>query len=352
MTPKTMKACRVFAHGDPSVLTMVEVPVPEIGPDDVLLRVRATPVAPHDVARRRGDPSPPSGKPFPLPFQPGQNAAGTVAAVGERVSRIAVGDHVATMSSPACGQCWFCRRGEDAFCETRGGLGRNTDGTYAGYIVRNGNELLVAQKHVPFEKLVSCIWAYATAWNMAVRHATIEPGFSVMVTGASGSIGLAAMEIARLQGARQIIAVTGSSEKAPRLRERGADAVIDYRVTDVAVAARELSGGRGVDVVLDCVGGALFVAGLRALRDVGRLVNIAQQGGDQISFGLHELFPRGISIHGTRGSTRVAQESVLKLLEDGRVDPAVSAVMPLAQAAEAHRLFEAKPPIGRIVLTP
>jgi NADPH:quinone reductase-like Zn-dependent oxidoreductase len=331
---------------------MVDVPVPPIGPDDVLIRVGATPVAPHDIARRRGDIGPPDGKPFPVPFQPGQNAAGAVVAVGERVSRVAVGDHVATMSSPACGQCWFCRRGEDAFCEARGGLSRNSQGTYAEYISCNGNEVLVAQRHVPFEKLVCTIWAYATAWNMAVHHACIEPGFSVLITGASGSIGLAAMEIVRLQGARQVIAVTGSREKASRLQERGADAVIDYRSDDVVAAARRLSGGRGVDLVLDCVGGDLFVSGLRALRDGGRLVNIAMLGGGDISFHLRELFPRGISIHGTRGSTRVAQESVLKLLEDGRIDPAIHAVFPLAQAADAHRMFETEAPIGRIVLTP
>jgi NADPH:quinone reductase-like Zn-dependent oxidoreductase len=352
MAPKTMWACRVFQHGDPSVLRMVEVPVPAMTPHDILVQVRATPVARHDVTRRRGDVSGPDGRPFPLPFQPGQNAAGVVAAVGDRVSQIAVGDHVATMSSPACGQCWFCRRGEDAFCETLGGLGRNSQGTYAEYIVCNATHVLVAQEHVPFEKLVCGIWAYATAWNMAVQHATIEPGFSVLVTGASGSVGLAAMQIARVCGARQVIAVTGSIEKASRLLELGADAVIDRRAGDLAATARSLSGGRGVDLVLDCVGGDLFVAGLRALRNGGRLVNIALLGGAQVSFDLRELFPRGISIHGTRGSTRAAQEHVLHLLEDGRIDPVIHKVMPLSQAADAHRLFEAEAHFGRIVLTP
>jgi NADPH:quinone reductase-like Zn-dependent oxidoreductase len=187
---------------------------------------------------------------------------------------------------------------------------------------------------------------------MAVRHAAIEPGFAVLVTGASGSIGLAAMQIARLRGASQIIAVTGSPAKSARLRELGADAVIDFRHDDVPEKARHLTDGRGVDLVLDCVGGDLFVAGLRALRNCGRLVNIAQLGGEQVRFNLRELFPRGISIHGTRGSTRAIQEQVLQLLADGRIDPVLHAVLPLAEAAEAHRIFETEAPIGRIVLTP
>jgi NADPH:quinone reductase-like Zn-dependent oxidoreductase len=352
MIPATMWACRVFAYGDPSVLKMVEVPVPSPGPDEVLLQVRSTAVARHDVARRRGELTGLNGQPFPLPFQPGQNAAGVVVSVGERVREIGPGDHVATMSAPACGNCWYCRRGEDAFCVNQERPSRNTQGTYADYMTCRASEPLVAPKHIPFAKLANCVWPYSTAWNMAVHHAAIEPGFSVLVTGASGSIGLAAMQIARLRGASQIIAVSNSRDKAPRLLEHGADAVIDGRSDDVPQAARRLTGGRGVDLVLDCVGGDLFVAGLRALRNCGRLLNIAQLAGEQVSFNLRELFPRGISIHGTRGSTRAAQEDVLRLLADGRIDPVIHAVLPLSQAADGHRLFEAQAHVGRIILTP
>jgi NADPH:quinone reductase-like Zn-dependent oxidoreductase len=352
MIPATMWACRVFVYGDPSVLTMVEVPVPTPGPAEVLLQVRATAVARHDVARRRGEASGPIGHPLPLPFQPGQNAAGMVVRLGEGVCGIDVGDHVATMSAPACGTCWYCRRGEDAFCLNRERFSQNTQGTYAEYMTCRASDLLVAPKHISFVKLANCVWPYSTAWNMAVRHAAIEPGFSVLVTGASGSIGLAAMQIVRLRGASQVIAVSGSPGKGPRLLELGADAVIDGRGDDVPQAARRLTGGRGVDLVLDCVGGDLFIAGLRALRNCGRLVNIAQLAGEQVTFNLRELFPRGISIHGTRGSTRAAQEDVLRLLADGRIDPVIHSVLPLSEAAAGHRMFEAQAHVGRIILTP
>jgi NADPH:quinone reductase-like Zn-dependent oxidoreductase len=352
MTPKTMVDCRVFEYGDPSVLRMVEAPVPDIGPDEILVRVRATPVARHDVARRRGEPYGPGTTPFPLPFQPGQNAAGVVAEVGERVRHLAVGDHVTTMSSPACGNCWYCRRGEDAFCENKARFSRNSHGTYAQYIACQASDVLVAPKHIPFEKLVCCVWAFSTAWNMAVHHADIEPGYTVLVTGASGSIGLAAMQVARLRGASKILAVTRSREKASRLLELGADCAIDSGRDEIAEAARRLSAGQGVDLVLDCLGGPLFEAGLRALRNGGRLVNIAQLAGSQVSFSLLDLFPRGISIHGTRGSTRAAQETVLQMLADHRIDPVIHSVLPLEEAAEGHRLFERQTAIGRIVLQP
>jgi NADPH:quinone reductase-like Zn-dependent oxidoreductase len=331
---------------------MVEVPIPAYGPDEVLVQVRATAVAPHDVARRGGKLTGPDRQPFPLPFQPGQNAAGVVVALGATVRGIALGNHVATMSAPACGNCWFCRRGEDNFCANREPLNPNATGTYAQYISRRASELLVAPSHIGFEKLSICVWAYSTAWNMAVHHAAIEPGFTVLVTGASGSIGLAAMQIARLRGASQVIAVTGSPAKSARLKELGADVVIDFHTEDIPERVREVTDRRGVDLVLDCVGGDLFVAGLRSLRNCGRIVNISQLGGENISFNLRELFPRGISIHGTRGSTRAAQEHVLQLLADGRIDPVLHTVLPLSEAAEGHRIFETEAPIGRIVLVP
>jgi NADPH:quinone reductase-like Zn-dependent oxidoreductase len=331
---------------------MVEVPVPAYGPDEVLVQVRATAVAPHDVARRGGKLTGPDRQPFPLPLQPGQNAAGIVVALGAAVRSVALGDHVATMSAPACGNCWFCRRGEDNFCSNREPLSPNATGTYAQYISRRASELLVAPRHISFDKLSICVWAYSTAWNMAVHHAAIEPGFAVLVTGASGSIGLAAMQIARLRGASQVIATSGSPAKTARLRELGADVVVDFRTEDIPQRARELTDSRGVDLVLDCVGGDLFIAGLRALRNGGRIVNISQLGGEQVGFNLRELFPRGISIHGTRGSTRAAQEQVLQLLAEGRIDPAIHAVLPLSEAAEGHRIFETEAPIGRIVLAP
>jgi NADPH:quinone reductase-like Zn-dependent oxidoreductase len=347
-----MEAIRVSEYGAPSVLKLVEEPVPSFGPDEVLIRVRATAVARHDVARRSGEIIGPAARPMPLPFQPGQNAAGVVAAVGDRVRGIAVGDHVATMSAPSCGQCWYCRRGEDAFCTGIERPSRKTGGTCAQYYVGGASELIVAPKHIAFEPLGICVWAYSTAWNMAVRHGDIEPGATVMVTGASGSIGLAAMQIARLRGASLVMAVTGSAGKAAKLLALGADAAIDSRSEDVVAAARRLTGGRGVDLVLDCVGGESFVAGLRSLRNCGRIVNIARLGGDRVSFDLQELFPRGISIHGTRGSTRAAQEDMVRLLADGRISPVIHTVLPLAEAAEGHRIFEAGAHIGRIVLVP
>jgi NADPH:quinone reductase-like Zn-dependent oxidoreductase len=163
---------------------------------------------------------------------------------------------------------------------------------------------------------------------------------------------LAAIQIARLRGASQVIAVTGSPAKSVRLQGLGADVVIDFHRDDIPEQARRLTGGRGVDLVIDCVGGDMFVAGLRALRNGGRLVNISQLGGEQVSFNLRELFPRGISIHGTRGSTRATQEQVLQLLADGRIDPVLYAVLPLSEAAQGHHVFETEAPIGRIVLTP
>lgn len=348
-----MKAVRLFEYGGPEVLRYVEVPLPEVAADEVLVRVRATSASNWDLRYRRGGLTPPPGRPpLPLPFQLGREAAGEVAAVGAEVSRFTPGDRVVAMTCPACGHCAWCMRGLDNLCTDTTLPGHQRYGGYAQYVSRKESELLRAPDSVPFEQLACLLWSYATAWRMAINRGKLRPGQNILITAASSGMGTAAIQIARLGGAGRIFATTGSPEKSDRLKQLGVDHVLDYRKANVPARIRELTDGVGVDLVLDFVGGDMFVTGMQCLRMAGTLVSGAQHGGRFVTIDLDLLYRSDFVIQGARASTRKDQELVLALCEKGKIDPVIDRVLPLQDAVEAHRILERQEHFGKIVLIP
>lgn len=351
--PRSMKAVRLFEYGQPEVLQYIEVPLPEIAADEALVQVRATSVSNWDLRYRRGGLTPPPGRPpLPLPFQPGREAAGEVVAVGPRVSRFKPGDRVVAMTCPACGRCDYCMRGLENLCLAITLPGHQRFGGYAQYVSRKDTELLRAPDNLPFEKLACLLWSYATVWRMAMTRGNLRPGQDVLITAASSGMGTAALQIARLGGARRIFATTGTAEKSARLKQMGADHVLDYREEDVPARLRQLTGGPGVDLVLEFVGGDMFVLGMQCLRMAGTLVSGAQHGGRFVTIDLDLLYRSDLAIQGARASTRQDQERVLALCETGKLDPVIGQILPLRDAVEAHRIVERQQHIGKIVLVP
>lgn len=348
-----MMAVRLFEYGDPTVLQYVEVPLPDIEDDEVLVRVRATSVTRWDLRYRQGLLTPPPGRaPLPLPFQLGRDAAGEVQAVGAKVRRFRPGDRVVAMTCPACGSCEYCRRGLDNLCIDIGLPGHQRFGAYAQYVSRKENELLHAPDNVTFEKLACLLWSYSTVWHMAVCRGRLQPGQQVLITAASGGMGTAAIQTARLAGAGKIIAVTGSANKMAPLRALGATHVLNYREEDVPPRVMEITDGLGVDLVLENVGGDMLPLCMQCLRMDGTLVSAGQHGGRFCNVDVELLYRRHLNILGTRGATRHEQNLVLSLAAEGRLDPVISHVLPLREAAEAHRILERQEQLGKIVLLP
>jgi len=353
MSTRTMKAVRLSEYGQPEVLQYVDVPLPEVATGEVLVRVRATSASYWDLLYRRGGLTPPPGRPpLPLPFQLGREAAGEVVAVGTGVSRFKPGDRVVAMTCPACGNCEYCMRGLDNLCVDTTLPGYQRFGGYAQYVSRRDSELLRAPDEVPFEKLACLLWSYATVWRMAITRGSLRPGQDVLITAASSGMGTAAIQIARLGGARRIFATTGSAEKSEQLKRMGVDEVLDYREGNVPARVRELTNGAGVDLVLEFVGGDMFALGMQCLRMAGNLVSVAQHGGRMVTIDLGLLYRSDLTIHGARASTRRDQELVLALCASGKIDPVIHRVLPLRDAAEAHRILERQEHIGKIVLVP
>ncbi|GAA2625511.1 alcohol dehydrogenase catalytic domain-containing protein [Actinomadura fulvescens] len=348
-----MTAVRIYEHGGPEVLKVERVPVPAPAVGEVLVRVRATSVNWWDAGYRKGIVQPRPGVPaLPLPFQLGREAAGEVAAIGDNVEHFAVGDRVVVMTCPACGRCASCRRGDDNLCQDTELPGHQRFGGYAEYVTAPQHGLLQAPDGVDFETLACVLWSYGTVLHMVNARARVQPGDIVLVTGASGGMGTAALQLSKLAGARQIIALTGSPGKRDALLAAGADIALNYKDTDILDKIRTHTGGAGVDVVLDNVGGPMVALAIKAARLGGRIVLAAVMGGRTAEIHIGEIFAKHLDILGTRASTRREQELVLQFAAGRKIAPVIGARYPLTEAEAAHRALDAGEHIGKIVLVP
>lgn len=319
----------------------------------MLVRVRAASVTWWDAGYRKGIVKAPPGRPaLALPFQLGREAAGEVAAVGANVSRFRSGDRVVLMTCPACGQCAFCRRGLDNLCLDTALPGHQRFGAYAEYVVAADNSVLAAPANVSFDKLACLLWSYGTALHMVDARAKIRSGESVPVTGASSGMGTAGLQLAKLAGASPVIAWTGSRSKIDRLLAAGADVVLDYHDADLVDQVKSNTGGLGADVVLDNVGGPMVKLAMDAVRMGGRIVLASIMGGRTIELQIADILRKHLDILGTRASTRREQELVLEIAAAGKIDPIISARLPLVAAAQAHSLLDGGDNVGKIILIP
>ncbi len=324
-----MKAVRIHQYGGPEVLVYEDVEAPSPGSGQVLVRVRAAAVNPVDTAVRRNS--------FPTPKQPpktlGSDGAGVVEAVGPGVEGVSPGDEV-----------FFT------------GLGVGSEGSYAEYALIAAVQAVAKPAGVTFEEAASLGLAFSTAWYGLVRRAALAAGETVLVQGAAGGVGSAAVQLAKARGARAL-ATVGSAADVARVAELGADEVIDRTVADVVTEVKRLTDGKGVDVILELVVSANLAADLAMIAKGGRIVGIG--GGPEPTV----TIPTGAAIAvdatllfansgnaGRAGTAEVLAE-VAQLVGQGRLRPVVGRVFPLSQARAAHELLEGHH-FGKIVLVP
>ena len=340
-----MKAVLVSRHGGPEVLEIRDVPRPEPGPGEVLVEVHATSVNHLDVWVRRGI----AGVRYPLPLVLGCDGAGVVAALGAGVADIAVGTRVVLQPGVSCGTCVQCLAGDDNLCRSFGILGEHRHGTDAEFIAVPRQNVLPIAAGLDFETAAAFPLVFLTAWHMAVARARIQPGDDVLVHAGASGVGIAAIQIARLLGAR-VFTTVGSADKIDAVRALGAAEVILYRERDFADAIRDLTAKRGVDVVLDHVGADTWERNVRALARGGRLVVCGATSGHEVSTNLRFLFFKNLAFLGSTMGSKAEVARILQLVERGVLRPRVDRVLPLADVGRAHELLEARRIVGKIVL--
>lgn len=342
-----MKAVILPRYGGPEVLEYVEDrPEPVPGPDEVLLHVHAASLNHLDLAVRQGIPS----LQLVLPHVLGADVAGEVAKLGSDVAGFEPGDRVVANPGLPCGHCEFCIAGEDSLCPEYRILGEHVPGSYAEYLSVPAKNLLAIPVDMDWATAAAAPLVFMTAWRLLVTRAAIRPGEDVLVLGAGSGVSTAAIQIAKLAGCT-VYTTSSSDAKLKRAKALGADVVINYKEMPWSKAVWELTGKRGVDVVLDHVGEATFKDSLRSLRKGGRLVTPGATTGPMPQIDLRYVFWRQLSILGSTMANQREFEAVMKLVFMGRLKPVVDRVFPLKEAGQAHAYLERGEQFGKVVLS-
>lgn len=343
-----MKAIVMHERGGPEVLRYEDFPTPEPGPDEVLVRVRASGLNHLDVFTRRGE----QGRRVKLPHILGIETAGEVAALGDGVVDLQVGDRVISGPGIWCGRCEMCRAGEENMCVERLIVGVDVHGGYAEYIKLPAYALAPLPESISFEEGAATLIAFGTAWHMLVDRAALSPGETLLVLAAGSGVGMAAVQVGKYLGAR-IIATASTEDKLARARILGADETINYaQQRRFARAVRKLTDGRGADVVFEHVGTDTWRDSVTTLAIGGRLVTCGSTTGRWGETDLWSLFAKQATLLGSFSSTQANFRTVLQLVSEGKLRPVLDSILPLPEAAEAHRRLEARQVFGKIVLQP
>ncbi|WP_019549717.1 zinc-binding dehydrogenase [Streptomyces sulphureus] len=346
--PETMRAVRITEHGGPEVLEPAEVPLPVPKTGEVLVRVGAVALNNTDLWTRQGaygrpgDPEALSGWRGPIDFPriQGADVAGRVAAVGADVDESLVGRRVVV--DPAI----YDSDGPDA--QPVGLMGSERDGGYAEYVTARTDRVHDAtESPLTDEQLASLPTAYGTALGM-IERGRLREGETVLVSGASGGVGLAAVQIARARGAKVLAISSGS--KIESVREAGAHAVLD-RARDVPEQVHDAA-PEGVDVALDVVAGELVSDGLPLLREGGRWVVAGALGGYEVAFDVRRLYLHNAQVIGSAMHTPTHFDLLMDLARRADVQPVVAARFPLDRAAEAQEELARRGHVGKLVMRP
>jgi alcohol dehydrogenase len=325
-----MKAAVIERQGGLENLVYRDWPDPIPREGEVLLRVRACGLNHLDIFVRRGMP----GFPVPLPFISGGDIAGEITAVGPRVNGWNVGDRVAL--HPVTHE---------------GMMGEEIPGGMAEYVRVPTENLIRLAPGLDFATAAAVPIAYGTAIRMLFGIGKIESSDLVLVLGASGGVGIACVQIAKMLGAR-VIAAAGSEDKCKKLRQTGADYTIDYSKQDFSREAWTLSGKTGVDVVVNYTGGDTWIPSLRALKRRGKLLTCGATAGFDTRNDMRFIWVRELQILGSNGYSKQDVATALDHAAAGRVKPVISHRLPLSEAREAERLMEDRKFFGKIVLLP
>ena len=339
-----MKAIRFHAHGGPEVLTYEDAPEPTPGAGEALIRVRACALNHLDLFQRRGL----ERVAIRFPHISGADVSGEVALSPD--GDVAVGRRVMLQPGISCGRCDACLAGRDNECPRYDVLGYQSDGGYAEYVKVPVQNVIGIPDEIGFVEAAAFPLTFLTAWHMLITRAALSAGEDVLVIGAGSGVGQAAVQIARLHSAR-VFATVGSEEKVAKAQQLGALEVVNHSVDDVPARVRQLTGGRGVDVVVEHVGVATWDRSLKCLARGGRLVTCGATTGHDAKVDLRFLYGRQLSLLGSYMGRKSELLRASQFFFGGMLKPIVDSTFHLSEAADAHRRLQARENFGKIVLT-
>ena len=342
-----MKAVVFSKHGGPEVLHVAEVADPRPRADEVLVRVRACSINHLDLWVRKGIP----GVEIPMAHIPGSDIAGEIAAVGELVNDVHVGEKVVLAPGISCGHCHACLAGDDNLCRKYTLFGYLVDGGCAELVKSPARNVFPMPESLSFDEAAAVPLVFLTAWHMLVTRARLQPGEEILILGGGSGVGSAGIQIAKMLGGR-VIATVGTEEKVEKAKALGADHVVLHSQTGWQADVKRLTHKhRGVDVVFEHVGTATWDHSLASLATGGRLVTCGATTGYDARLDLRFLFSRHLSVLGSYMGSKAELFPVLDLVGRKILHPVIDSVLPLDRCAEAHARLERRHAFGKIVLT-
>jgi NADPH:quinone reductase-like Zn-dependent oxidoreductase len=342
-----MKAVAIRAHGGPEVVRLEDLPDPKAGPGQVVVSVRAAALNHLDIWVRKGW----QGLMLSFPHVLGSDVAGVVETVGPGVEGVKPGDEVVVNPSLGCGQCERCLAGHENLCRRFAILGEHVSGGMAERLAVPARNVLPKPPRLSFEEAAAVPLTFMTAWHALVERADVRPGETVLVHAAGSGVGVAAVQIAKLLGAR-VIATAGSDAKLDKARALGADEVVNYETQDFVRETRRLTEKKGVDVVFEHVGKKTWEGSILAAGIGGRIVTVGATTGYDPLTDLRHVFFRQLSILGSTMGTAGDLLEVLRFVGEGKLRPVVDRTLPLAEARAAQALLADRAQFGKIVLVP
>lgn len=342
-----MKAVRFHAHGGLDVLKYEDAPEPKIQPSEVLVKVRACALNHLDLWLRQGATS----WKLAMPHIVGSDISGEIADTGSLVTRVKRGDRVLLCPGISCGQCAMCAQGLDSACRSYTLFGVMVDGGYAEYVKSPEVNAIPIPGDLSFDEAAAVPLVFTTAWHMLMTRARLKLGEDVLVIGAGSGVGSAAIQLAKLMQAR-VIAVAGSDAKLEKARALGADFVINHRTQSIAEQVKRITGKRGVDVVVEHVGAAVWEACFESLATYGRLVTCGTTSGEEVKLNMRLLYGRQRTLLGSFMGGRWELLEALKFIGERKVKAVIDSVFPLKDAAAAQQKMESRDFFGKILLHP
>jgi len=342
-----MQAVRFHEFGGPEVLKFEAAPDPKIAANEVLVRVKACALNHLDLWLRQGV----SDWNLPLPHIAGSDVSGEVAEVGSQANRVKAGERVLLCPGLSCGQCEACFDGRDSACRNYTVLGVFVDGGYAEFVKAPEVNVIPIPGDLSFDEAAAVPLVFLTAWHMLFTRAQLRPGEDVLVIGAGSGVGSAAIQIAKAVSAR-VIATAGADWKLDKARALGADEVINHSRQAISQEVKRFTGKRGVDVIVEHVGEAVWEECFNSLATYGRLVTCGVTSGGEVKLNLQGLFGRQRTVMGSFMGGKAELLGALRLIARRKLKAVIDSAFPLREAAAAQRKMESREFFGKILLHP
>ena len=314
-------------------------------PNEVIVEMKAASINHIDIWNRMGA----TGINLAMPHILGADGAGVVREAGPQAANVKAGDAVCLYPPTGCGQCEFCMTDRDFLCIRLRVLGERLEGTYAQYVKLPAQNCFPIPRHYTFEEAAAFPLVFITLWRMLVTNARLKPGESLLIIGIGGGVASASLQLAKKIGAR-VIVTSGHDEKLTRAKNLGADCGINHYKQDFVKVVAELTEKRGVDVVLDCVGGEIWRKSLAALARGGRLVTCGATAGGQPIDDINSIVGKQLKIYGSTLGSREEFRELITFVNSTEIKPIIDSVFPLRDAAAAQRYVEEGKQFGKVVL--